>query len=166
MKLIITFFAALASVHMATAAQCQHGGREVCSGYRCNCPSPYSGTRCEHVSGNLRVFARYGHNLPDKDGAWNDSDPYMEVIAVDAYGRTIRKTTPHKQGDHSPVWNTWLNFGTRAWKSIRVRVYDDDHNADDALSSQQTWTLPFHTSRKNVRLNCHRGYVMFDYHFN
>lgn len=166
MKLIIAFFAALASVHMAGAIQCLHGATQVCTGYRCNCPYPYSGTRCEDLTGNLRVYARYGHGLPDEDGAWNDSDPYMEVIAIDANGYTVRKRTSYRQGDHSPVWNTWLNFGRRAWKEIRIRIYDSDPGRDDPLSSQHTYRLPFHVTRTNQRLNCHRGYVIFDYHFN
>ena len=74
---------------------CRNGGAclDGISSYTCRCTSSYTGTNCEHFSGRLRVFARYGRSLPDKDGWWNNSDPYMEVIAIDANGNSVRKTT-------------------------------------------------------------------------
>jgi hypothetical protein len=170
MKLLITYFVVLAcatlQAHMATAQSCQNGGTYTCSGYSCRCPHPYSGTRCEHLTGNLRVFAHYGHGLPDEDGLWNDSDPYMEVIAVDASGRTLRRTSSYRPGDDSPVWNQWLNFGRRAWVRFHVRIYDSDPGRDDPLSSQQTYRLPTHTTRNDVRFSCYSGYATFNYQFN
>ena len=147
---------------------CQNGGTCVdgCASYTCRCRSPYSGTNCEQFSGNLRIYARYGRNLPDEDGWWNDSDPYLEVIAYDANGNSVRKTSSYKGGDQSPDWNEWLHFGTRAWKRFKVRVYDDDNNADDPLSRRVTYTLSSRVSCTYVRLNCHSGYVKFDYRFN
>ena len=147
---------------------CRNGGTCVdgCASYTCRCRPSYSGTNCEELSGNLRIYARYGRNLPDEDPWWNDSDPYLEVIAYDANGNSLRKRSSYKGGDQSPDWNEWLHFGTRAWKRFKVRVYDDDYNADDPLSRQATWTLSSHVSRNSVRLNCYRGYVIFDYHFN
>ena len=147
---------------------CQNGGTCVdgCASYTCRCRSSYSGTNCEQLSGNLRIYARYGRNLPDEDGWWNDSDPYLEVIAYDANGNSVRKTSSYKGGDQSPDWNEWLHFGTRGWKRFKVRVYDSDYNADDPLSRQVTWTLSSHVSRTYVRLNCYSGYVYFDYYFN
>ena len=136
----------------------------------CHCPSTYYGTRCEnghgHHQGNLQVYARYGHDLRDRDFLGN-SDPYLEVIGVDAIGRTTRKRTRQDKGDESPRWNQRLNFGRNAWRSIRVRVYDSDPGPDDALSDQQPYTLNFPTSRTNVRHECYGdGYVIFDYHYN
>ena len=147
---------------------CQNGGTCVdgCASYTCRCRSPYSGTNCEQLSGNLRIYACYGRNLPDEDGLWNDSDPYLEVIAFDANGNSVRKTSSEKGGDLSPDWNEWLHFGTRPWTQFKVRVYDSDYNADDPLSRQVTWTLSSHVSRTNVRLNCYSGYIYFDYYFN
>ena len=147
---------------------CLNGGTCVdgISSYTCRCRPSYSGTNCGWLSGNFRVYARYGRNLQDKDGWWNNSDPYLEVIAYDANGNSLRKRTSTKSGDQSPDWNEWLNFGTRAWRYFKVRVYDDDNNADDALSNQVTWTVSSHVSRTYVRLNCYRGYVVFDYSFN
>ena len=87
----------------------------------------HTGTICEHFTGNLRFYARYGRYLPDEDGWLNNSDP-------------------------------------RAWRQFKVRVYDDDDNADDPLSSQHTWTLSHHRSQTYyARLNCYSGYVYFDY---
>ena len=147
---------------------CRNGGtcRDGCASYTCLCTTRYTGTNCEHMTGNLRFFARYGRNLPDEDGWWNNSDPYMEFIAIDVHGNTVRMTTSTRGGDQSPDWNQHINFGTRAWRQFRVRVYDDDNNADDPLSSQRTWTLSHHRSQTYVRLNCYSGYVYFDYSYN
>lgn len=91
----------------------------------------------------------------------------MEVIAYDAEGNSLRKTSSSVSGDQSPDWNEWLLFGECAWKRFKVRIYDDDGIlSDDPLSSQRTWTLSSHGSHTNVRLNCNSGYVVFDYSFN
>ena len=49
---------------------CRNGGPCVdgCASYACSCRTGYGGTNCEHLKGNLRFYARYGRNLPDKDG--------------------------------------------------------------------------------------------------
>ena len=148
---------------------CQNGGTCIngCAGYTCYCRHPFSGTNCEHLSGNLHVYARYGRNLPDYDGLDNNSDPYLEVIAYDANGNSVRKISSYKGGDLSPDWNEWLDFGTREWKQFKVTVYDTDspRNADDPLSNQHTWNLSSYASHNGVRLDCYSGYVVFDYHF-
>ena len=123
---------------------CQNGGTCIDGyfTYTCSCPYHYTGIKCQHLSGNLRIFARYGINLPDTDGFLaGDSDPYMKVVAYDSNGYTLTKTTAHDQGDESPEWNTWLHFGTRAWKKFTVQVLDSDHGADDALTATYTYTL-------------------------
>ena len=146
---------------------CRNGGTclDGCTSYVCSCRLGYAGTRCQHIAGNLRVKARYARNLPDEDGLWNDSDPYMEVIAVDASGNTLRRTSKDISGNHNPNWNQQLYFGYRAWKSFKVRIYDSDYNADDPLSNQQTFYLYRHGSRSGVRHNCNRGYAIFDYSY-
>ena len=146
---------------------CRNGGTCVdeCASYTCLCRRSYVGTNCEHLSGNLRVKARYGRNLPDEDPWWNDSDPYLQVIAIDADDNRVIKRSTYAWGDQSPDWNQWLEFGTRTWKQFKVRVYDNDYNADDPSSDQRTWTLSSLGSHTNVRLNCHRGHVIFDYEF-
>ena len=118
-----------------------------------------------HGTGNLRVYARYGHDLPDEDGWWNDSDPYLSVTAEDAYGYSTTLHTTTKQGDHSPVWHQWLAFGTQRWTRIIVRVYDRDPGRDDPLSARNTYGLSLPITRTNVMLRCYSGYVIFDYHF-
>ena len=147
---------------------CRNGGICVdgCASYTCTCTSRYTGTHCEHLSGNLRFKARYARNLRDSDGWWNDSDPYMQVIAIDENGNSVTKSTSYLSGDSNPDWNEWLNFGTRGWKQFKVRIYDSDYDADDALSSQYTWNVASgsHTSQ---RFNCYdNGYAIFDYSFN
>ena len=120
---------------------------------------------CEHRVGNLRVYARGGTGLPDEDPWFNDSDPYLEVIAYDHLGNPVRKRTDDDSGDQSPEWNEWLNFGSRAWKRFSVKVWDEDVFSDDALSSTQTYYLNSPISRRYVRLNCYSGFVQFDYYF-
>ena len=147
---------------------CLNGGtcRDGCLSYTCTCRTGYSGTRCERTTRNLRVYARYARNLRDRDGWWNKSDPYMEVIAVDVNGNSLRRTTRHVQGNHNPNWNTSLYFGRRAWRYFRVRVYDADPGSDDALSSQQTFYLSGSVTRTGVTHRCYSGYAVFNYYYN
>ena len=97
---------------------CRNGGtcQDGCSRYSCSCPAGFSGHNCQFMSGNLRVTARYGQNWPDNDGLWNDSDPYMEFIAIDRFGRSVRMASRIIGGNHDPEWNQVLNFGSRAWR--------------------------------------------------
>ena len=148
---------------------CQNGGH-CCvlssNTYRCNCEgSNGAGLNCEHQVGNLRVYARGGTGLPDEDPWFNDSDPYLEVIACDHLGDTVTNRTDADWGDESPEWNEWLNFGSRAWKNFTVKVWDEDVYFDDALSSARTYYLNSLNCVSNVRLNCYSGYVQFDYCF-
>lgn len=150
---------------------CENGGtcvasNSTCSGYSCMCAPHYVGTNCESLSGNLGIYARSGTNLPDSDGWLNNSDPYMQVTAVDEDGNSVTKRTRYIQGNHNPVWNQWLQFGTRTWKKFTVRVYDDDYNADDLLCGEMTVDLTALGSRIGMRYNCRNGYVIFDYQFN
>lgn len=150
---------------------CQNNGTCVftCAAYTCQCRSPYTGTNCEHWSGNLRVKARYGRNLPssDPDSRFlNINDPYMEVIAVDFNNNIVRRRSRDIPNVNNPNWNQWLEFGRRAWKKIKVRVYDEDRDRDDRLSTQRTWTLRPRTTSRNIRLRCYAsGYAIFDYSF-
>ena len=91
-------------------------------------------------SRRLRIYARNGHNLPDTDG-WlaGNSDPYMEFVAYDLYGGSLRKKTSTDQGDESPEWYQWLDFGTRVWTKFTAKVWDDDVFSDDSLSNTHTW---------------------------
>ena len=147
---------------------CQNGGTCVdgCASYTCRCTSHYTGTNYEHFSGNLRVFAGYGRDLPDEDGWWNDSDPYLEVIAYDSDGNSLRKTSSYASGDQSPDWNEWLEFGKHSWKRFSVRVYDYDNFADDPLSRSYTWHFSSRRSYTTWTHYCYSGYVVFGFLFN
>ena len=157
----------MATAHSAcSSTPCQNGATcQDTSSYVCSCPSGYGGSLCQYRSGRLQFYARYGHDLQDRDPVWNDSDPYVEVVAYDRAGRSVRRTTSYRQGDSSPVWHQTLDFGTRQWSRFVVRVWDADHNADDSLSAPKTYLLSAFTSRTNVRMNCNTGYIYFDYHF-
>lgn len=146
----------------------KHCTNTQCSGYLWLnyylCPNEWSGDNCGHRLANLRFYVRYGRDLPDEDGWLNDSDPYVEIIAYDSDGTSVRKTTSEKSGDESPDWNENLNFGTNTWKTFKIRVWDSDNNADDPLSSQQTVTISS-GSHTFLTHNCHSGYIKYDYHF-
>ena len=89
----------------------------------------------------------------------------MEIIAIDENGRSVKKSTSYLSGDSNPDWNQWLHFGTRGWKQFKVRIYDSDYDADDALSQQYIWNVTS-GSHTGVRFNCYDGgHAVFDYYF-
>ena len=143
----------------------KHCTNPSCSGYLWLdyylCPNGWSGDNCAHRWGNLRFYIRYGHNLPDEDSWWNNSDPYVEIIAYNSEGTSVRRTTSTKGGYQSPDWNQTLYFGKDAWKRFKVKVWDSDWNADGALSNQHTVTI---TSGSHTYLT-HSGYIKYDYYF-
>ena len=118
------------------------------------------------ISGRLRIYVRYGHSLPDRDG-WlaGDSDPYVKVVAYTRNGHPTTLQTSHRQGDESPEWNQWLDFGVDSWSRFSVQVYDRDPGSDDSLSNTRNYYLSSHTSRTRNTMNCHSGYIVFDYYF-
>lgn len=126
-----------------------------------SCPRSYYGV----LSGTLAIHARYGKNLPDTDDLWNNSDPYLEITAVDRNGNTVTKTTRNISGNLNPVWDEWVVFENSTWTQFTVTVYDSDFNADDALSNGFMWTLVSHGVYADRQLNCYSGYVVFDYSF-
>ena len=133
----------------------------------CSCHSGYSGTCCSTFRGNLRVFVRYGRDLPDEDPAWNESDPFVEVIAYDSNGNSVVRQTGHVSGNQNPDWNQWLQFGTRTWSRFQVKVYDYDPNSNnEALSGWGHWPLPSSARTSTyVHHNCNSGYIKFDYYY-
>ena len=139
---------------------------DLISAYRCNCPTGYRGTRCEFIRERLRVYVRYGRNLPDRDGWFaGDSDPYVRVIAYDHSGNYRNLRTADDHGNENPQWNQWLEFGVDTWTRFTVQVFDEDVGSDDALSSSTTYNLNYLTSRSYVRMSCVTGYIYFDYTF-
>jgi len=155
---------------------CLNGGTCIdgFASFFCQCRPGYSGTRCEHLGGNLRVYIRNGNNLPNRDfHPSGTSDPYVEVIATDHLRNRIRKATSVKKGTSNPTWNEWLNFGTRAWQKFTVQVKDADPWGgfrDDPISDVCTYTISrgSHTLIKLCIDNeslCH-AFITFDYHFN
>ena len=147
---------------------CLNGGRctDLIAAYKCICRPGYSGTWCQYVTGRLRIYARYGKDLPDKDGLLSgDSDPYIEVIAYDRDGNSKRLRTKQDKGDESPEWNQWLDFGVDNWSRFTVRIWDEDFGSDDSLSAPTTYYLSSYITRKLVKKNANSGYVYFDYYF-
>jgi hypothetical protein len=153
---------------------CNNGGTclERIRGYRCICPTGFSGSTCSTPTENLRVLVRYGRNLPDEDGfGAGESDPYVEVVATDIFGQSKRMTTTDLGGDLNPDWNQWLAFGVRAWVTLTVRVWDSDgflNGADDALSAAQTFSVTpgTHSILRVCTYGGCGGYIYFDYIYN
>ena len=118
----------------------------------------YIGSNCEHRVGCFRVYARGGTGLPDEDEWQNNSDPYLEVIAYDYLGNSLRKCTNEDSGDESPEWNESLIFSYHAWKKFTVKIWDEDILTDDALSSSQTFYFnSFPIQMTSVRDNAYIG---------
>ena len=105
--------------------------------------------------GNLEVEARTAYDLQDRDGLSNKSDPYMEVIAIDDGGNSVRKTSSTIQGNYNPLWFEKMDFGQDTWKKIKVRVWDNDLNPDDALSDQITFDVVL--GSKWLSIDCYGG---------
>ena len=115
------------------------------------------------IPGDLRFFIHRGHNLPDEDGLWNDSDPYVEFIAYRHDGTQVRRTSSTKGGTQDPRWYELVSIGYGRWRKFKIRVWDSDRfSSDDPLSDQRTVTITrgFHPNRK---FNCYRGYITYDY---
>ena len=118
------------------------------------------------LTGRLRIYARYGSGLPDRDGWFaGDSDPYVRVIAYNHNGYSVSLRTHTDRGDESPEWYQWLDFGVNTWRSFTVQVFDDDFGSDDTLSDISTQSFAQHVSRTYQRKNCHSGYIYYDYFF-
>ena len=82
----------------------------------------------------------------------------MEVIAFDDGGNSVRKTSRTiqlaKTTMHNSFWFDKMDFGQGTWKKIKVCVYDNDLNPDDALSDQFTFDLSL-GSTKWLSIDCH-----------
>lgn len=149
----------------------KHCSDTACNGYLWLdfylCPDGWTGVDCTIKTANIQFYVRTGHNLPDEDGLWNDSDPYVEIIVYRHDGTSVRKVTSTRNGNHNPTWNQWLNFGTDAWKTFKIRVWDDDDFltfGDDYMSNQQTVTISA-GSHTHLTHHCYRGYIKYDYYF-
>ena len=90
----------------------------------------------------------------------------MVFWAYDLYGGHVTLRTSMVQDNSNPVWNQWLDFGTRVFYAFIVQVWDADIGADDALSSTHTW----YTSRgahpnQWINWRSQNGWVYFDYYY-
>ena len=57
---------------------------------------------------------------------------------MDQNGNSRRLKTATRGGTQNPNWSQALDFETRSWRYLKVRVYDEDSSYDDALSNGQT----------------------------
>ena len=118
------------------------------------------------VTGTLKIYVRNGVGLPDRDGLHaGNSDPYVKVTAYRQSGDPVTLNTDHDQGDESPEWYEWLNFGNDYWTHFTVNVYDRDVGGDDSLSGMSTYNLNGYITGTYVTMNCDSGYITFDYYF-
>lgn len=120
--------------------------------------------------GSLVVTAKYAENLVDRDNVWARlSDPYMEVVAVNDRGDTLRRITRTVSNNHNPIWNQVMDFGRSTWIEILVRVYDDDGSQrdDDELSDENRIYLPDVGFNEVMFLPCYsNGIAVIDVAFN
>jgi len=133
--------------------------------FTCSCPHGFIGDTCQYAWGDLHVMAMSGVNLLNSDGTSSDSDPYMEFIAMDAYGRFVRKLTRYISNNRNPSWNQQFMFGNGAWMSLIVRVFDADPLIDDSLSDIQILNISNNRSQNGVMHKCYRGYTAFNFSY-
>ena len=150
---------------------CRNGGTciEGIAAFTCRCRSGYIGQRCQTRRVILQVFARYGRELPDRDGSSTSggkSDPYIQFTAKNSAGKTVVKITRTKQGTHNPVWNQRIFFPVDTYRSLKVQVFDSDVGRDDELSKAQTFSITpgQHRNIRHSTKSC-SGYILFDYTF-
>lgn len=90
----------------------------------------------------------------------------MVFVAYDLYGSYATLRTSKVQDNNNPVWNQWLDFGTRVWKKFTVKVWDADIGADDPLSGTHTWNVYRGTHLNNgIRWSITNGHVYFNYYY-
>ena len=113
-------------------------------------------------SRQLVFFVQKGYSLPDKDGWFNNSDPYVEFIVFRHDGTHVRKTSSAKKSTQWPEWGESIYFISDTWRRFKIRVWDEDDGNDDPLSDQQTVTITsgIHFNRHH---DCYSGYIVYDY---
>ena len=155
------------STQLTRECHCYNGGACPSYGWRCRCPNNYSGTQCEYARGRLRIFARRGQNLKDRDRSVSArvSDPYLEVTAFDHNGGRKTLYTQVIRNSLNPVWNERLDFGENEWSWFTVQVWDEDRDYIQWLSYAYTFPLLTHTTQRRQRMNGFRGFIEFDYYF-
>ena len=116
------------------------------------------------IRGELLIFVRRGYNLPDKDGLWNKSDPYVEFIVYRRDGTHVRKTSSTKKGTLNPYWHDPLYFGDGPWKRFNIRAWDSDPGNDDPLSDQKSVDISFGNHQYLWHM-CYSGHITYDYGF-
>ena len=109
----------------------------------------------------LTFWVIEGHYLPDKDGWWNKSDPYVYITFYSHDGISIRTTTSTQYETLFPFWNESFKLGIGEWKEFKIRAWDNDLGNDDPLSDQETVT--FSDNSHTDYLRCYRGYIKYSY---
>lgn len=124
------------------------------------CPGP-------GVRGILGVYVRYAHNLPGMNRTVNKPAPYVQISAVTSTGALRVRRTSTKNGSTSLIFNEYIDFGSNSWQFIRVRVWDSDNSAFDALTQSQTIPITSSTHRfiKHCATPKCTGYLYLDYIF-
>ena len=94
--------------------------------------------------GRLVVTAIMAQGLMGKEDVWDQTNPYMEVIALTYYGYATAKATHFVSNSLNPKWDEELDFGYGHWAKIIVGVYDHDYNSasDAQLSDLKLIYLP------------------------
>jgi hypothetical protein len=129
-----------------------------------NCPG-------KGLAGTLKIYIRYGVNLPDMDN-WpgGDSDPYADITLVTNTGSTIHKVSNTIDGNNNPTWNQWIDFGSGVFQYFKIKLYDSDSGfnfGDDRMDSSTVTTITpgTHTGLRHCTSNACTGYMIYDYTF-
>jgi hypothetical protein len=89
-----------------------------------------------YVQGALKVTIKSASDLPDEDGWWNLSDPYVVVTAYMYDGTSEKEVTETVHGNLNPVFNEELAFEEASWSHFYIQAYDSDVGEDATLTDK------------------------------
>ena len=165
-------------LHFASAVSSNYLTQLTCQGTSYDnavkaCPD--GGAQKMSNGGNVTIFVKRAHNLPNRDntGAAGVSDPYVKFSIGNVGGSTFTPSSfifgPQRQtvtastrtisNNLNPVWNEYVSLGYLGSATlIQLEIWDSDSGlefADDLLVSAKV-RVPFCStfSAKEVTYNC------------
>ena len=113
---------------------------------------------------NLRVHISHARRLPDTDGVLDLSDPFVIVVATDYYGYVERREVTRVRRDTiNPLWNEWIEFGTREWQSLEISVRDKDRGNRNDLLLTTSNTICYQSGLFQKRYRFGRSRLFYSY---
>lgn len=162
---LLLLFGVLLGLHLTTAVSSNYLTELTCQGTNYDnalkaCPD--GGAQKMSNGGNVTIFVKRAHNLPNRDntGAAGVSDPYVKFTIGNVGGPTYTPTSfifgPQRQtvtastrtisNNLDPVWNEYVSLGFLGSATlIQLEIWDSDSGlefSDDLLVSAKV-RVPF-----------------------